>query len=202
MKHFTFPDRGVLGEIRREYVRLLITALFLILPMAPKASAQDFALSSNLVDYVALGTLNADVSYSMSRHWSVFTGVRYNPFSYEGRDGDYQLRQRSVSAGARYWPWHSYSGWWMAGHARYQEYNSGGVLADETTEGDRYGIGMSGGYSLMLSPHLNLDFGLGVWAGRDSYTTYACPRCGRITGSGLRNFVLPDDFLVALTFIF
>ena len=60
----------------------------------------------------------------------------------------------------------------------------------------------SAGYSLMIGSHLNLDFGLGLWAGRTWYTRYACPRCGRTLEKGSRPFVLPDNLIISLTYVF
>ena len=54
----------------------------------------------------------------------------------------------------------------------------------------------------MIGPHLDLEFGVGVWAGRDHYTTYDCPVCGLTTGEGKKAFLLPDDVVIALTYIF
>ena len=54
----------------------------------------------------------------------------------------------------------------------------------------------------MLSRHFNLDFGLGAWAGTTAYTTYACPRCGRILESGNKAFLQPDEMRAAIVYIF
>ena len=113
-----------------------------------------------------------------------------------------QARQRTVSLGGRYWPWHIHSGWWLSGKAQYQEYNRGGLTEAETSEGDRIGGSLGGGYTYMLSPSLNLEIGAGVWAGYERYTTYACPECGRVVGQGERRFVLPNDFLLGLVYVF
>ena len=102
----------------------------------------------------------------------------------------------------RYWPWHIYSGWWLAGRARYQEYNRGGIRSPETREGERYGAGMAGGYTYMLTPWLNLEVGLGVWGGLDRYVLYECPVCGLTLEKGRKMFLLPDELLVALSLVF
>lgn len=184
--------------------RLLFTVLLSALPsfVATRLSAQDFSLSTNFADYAEFGTLNLDASYGVSRHWSLNAGMKYNPFTFKRDGADLQHRQRSLSAGARYWPWHVYSGWWLSAAVRYQEYNSGGIFSPQATEGDRFGGSIGGGYSYMIAPHLNLEFGLGLWSGYDNYTSYACPTCGRKVAEGDRFFILPGDILLALTFIF
>lgn len=163
---------------------------------------QEFSVSTNVLDYVNLGTLNLEASVGVAQHWSVNAGLKYNPFTFDGGEKDIRNRQRSYSAGARYWPWHVYSGWWLSGKLRYQEYNSGGFISPETSEGDRFGGGFSGGYTYMVNPHLNVDMGFGMWAGYDSYITYACQTCGRVIGKGGKYFVLPADIVISLSYIF
>lgn len=165
---------------------------------------QTVSVSTNVLDYAVLGTMNVDVSYSLSRRWSLVAGARYNPFTF--RKGDpvrqFQLRQQSYAAGVRLWPWHTLSGWWFASKLRYQEYNNGGVLSRQTQEGDRAGIGLYAGYTHMLSGHFNIEFGLGLWGGVDFYRRYSCQVCGVTLGSGTKGFVLPDDLAVSLVYVF
>ena len=54
----------------------------------------------------------------------------------------------------------------------------------------------------MLTSWLNLDVGLGVWGGLDRYSIYECPVCGLTQEKGRTLFFLPDEWLVALSFIF
>lgn len=100
------------------------------------------------------------------------------------------------------WPWHIWSGWWFASKIRYQEYNVGGILRAETQEGDRVGIGIYSGYTHMISPHFNIEFGLGLWGGWDCYTRYSCPMCGLKIEEGQGGFLLPDDVMVSLVYVF
>lgn len=186
----------------KRFAIILAVAAF-ILPSL-KSGAQTVSLSTNLLDYACLGTLNADVSYSLSRRWSVTAGARYNPFTFRKGDPDkqFQLRQQSYSLGARLWPWHTWSGWWFAGKLRYQEYNSGGIRSLETIEGDRFGAGLYAGYTYMLTSHLNIEFGLGLWSGLDVYRCYSCPVCGVTLESGKTHFILPDDIMISLAYVF
>ena len=164
--------------------------------------AQNFSLSTNMLDYADFATLNLEASYGVARHWTINAQVKYNPFSF-GRDEDeIRRRQRSASAGARYWPWHVFSGWWLSADLKYQEYNVGGLVSVETSEGDRFGVSIGGGYTYMISPHLNLDFGVGVWSGYDSYKVYSCQTCGRIIDRGNKFFVLQSEIILALSYIF
>lgn len=184
-------------------MKKLFTILILaFLAAQPQTWAQKASVSTNLVEYANLLTLNAEGSYALGQHWSALAEVRYNPFSYGSDDDEFRYRQRTVGAGVRFWPWHVYSGWWFGGRMQYQEYNTGGISSDRTWEGDRYGVGASGGYTHMLLKHLNLEFGLGLWGGLDKYVVYSCPTCGLTEESGRKFFILPNEFLVGLSYIF
>lgn len=181
-----------------------ITILIAALLLGAGLKAQDVSVSTNIMGYLNLGTLNLETSYALAQHWSVNAGLKYNPFTFpKGNDGDVmQNRQQSYALGARFWPWHVYSGWWAAARAQYQEYNVGGVSSQETREGDRYGGGFAAGYAYMLGSHFNIEAGAGVWAGRDKYKLYACPTCGRTLESGNKNFMMLNDIILSLSYVF
>ena len=179
---------------------ILLISLLLCLD----AAAQRFSVGTNTVDWLSLGTMNMEASAAVSRSVSFHLGAGLNPWSY--RTGDpstqFQMRQGTVRAGARWWPWHIYSGWWLTGKLKWQEYNYGGFTSPHASEGDRYGGSLSAGYTFMLNTHLNLDIGLGLWGGYDKYTAYECLHCGRISGSGEKVFILPNDILLTISYIF
>ena len=183
-------------------MRKILTAMFILLSQL--LNAQKISISTNLLGYAALGTMNAEISYSVSRRWSIVAGARYNPFTFRAGDDDrqFQLRQQSYSLGARLWPWHTLSGWWFSSKVRYQEYNNGGILSKSSSEGDRIGLGLYSGYTHMLSRHLNIEFALGLWTGADVFRNYSCTRCGITLDSGIVAFVSPDDIAVSLVYVF
>ena len=171
---------------------------------ATGAEARRFAVSTNLAGYASLGTLNAELAYSFARRWTVNAGVKYNPWTFRasGSGRQFQNRQQSYCAGARFWPWHVYSGWWIAGKLQYQEYNTGGIISRRTEEGDRVGAGLTAGYTYMLHPNLNIEFGIGLWAGVKWYVEYACPACGLTLSSGRKGFILPNHLLISISYVF
>ena len=161
--------------------------------------AQTVSVSTNALDYANLGTLNAEVGVATGRHISLSAEALYNPWNW----GETRNRQRTFSAGVRWWPWNIWAGWWVAAKGQWREYNGNLFHRDGTTEeGWAAGGGFSIGYALMLSRHFNLDFGAGFWAGSRNYTTYACPRCGRITGRGATGFIGPNDIHASLVYVF
>lgn len=181
----------------------MILSIMLCLP-ALQMFAQKLSVSTNLLDWSGLGTLNGEASFAIGKHWSVGADAKYNPFSYGKKEVGkrMQARQQSYSAGTRYWPWHIYSGWWLRGNIKYQEYNVGGIFSEKTVEGDRFGGEVGAGFTYMLHPHFNLELGAGVWAGYDIYTKYRCPVCGPIEGKGEKYFILPSEAIIALAYVF
>ena len=181
-----------------------IIILLAALTFGVNASAQDWSLSTNLMDYVSLGTINMEGSVAAGRYLSVNASVRYNPWTFQQGDPAKQMqnRQQTYAAGIRYWPWHIYSGWWFSGMAQYEEYNRGGIFSQATEEGDAFGLSLGGGYSLMIHENLNIDFGLSLWGGQKTYVSYACPSCGRITDKGSKWFFIPNELRVAIQYIF
>ena len=156
------------------------------------AFAPKFAFRANVADLLNGATLGVEASVGFTRHWSADADVRYNPYF----DA---LRKRSLGVGARFWPWYVYSGLWLSGKARYQEYS---MSSHYTSEGDRYGASFAAGYSRMLGRHLNFDLGLGLWGGYETYSVYECETCGRIRERGAKYFLLPDSFILAFTLVF
>lgn len=121
-------------------VCLSISLVLLLLLPSESMSAQKFTISTNIIEYANLGTLNMDASYSFARRWSVNVGARYNPFSFKNsKDDDFHNKQQSYSVGVRFWPWHVCSGWWIGSKLRYQEYSTGGITSSLTEEGDQIG---------------------------------------------------------------
>ena len=78
----------------------------------------------------------------------------------------------------------------------------GGIVSRETSEGDRIGMGLYSGYTVMISKHFNMEFGVGFWTGLDMYRTYSCPICGVTMNQGNKAFILPDDIIVSVVYVF
>lgn len=188
-------------DIFHKMALTLALSLFCILSHAQRAAVQ-----INMLDIVNLGTLNAQASFGLGRHWTATLQGRYNNWDYGSAEGGnpFQNRTRALALGARYWTWNTYSGWWLGTQARFEEYNRGGMFGkNETEEGNAVGAGLSAGFSYMLSKHWNLDFGVGGWWGVTDYRTFACPRCGRVLREGRKQFVSPSaDCQVSVAFVF
>ena len=79
-------------------------------PSGPEELANQarLALSQNLADYLFLGTLNADLQYSVHRAWTLQAGAKYNNWTWRHRmDTQFESRQQCYYVGARWWPWYT-----------------------------------------------------------------------------------------------
>ncbi len=198
----------------------LLAVLFASGPFVPEAFAQEWdvptvrsravrsngarvALSTNVTDYVYLLTPNVDLQVAIARSVTLDAGVKYNGWSFKyGTQDEMKNRQWTASFGARWWPWYTYSGWWLGGAIQYQEYDRGGLFYNYGETGDAFGLAFSAGYSLQIKSWLNLDFGLNAWGGYTKYKKYACAYCGKLVEQGGKPFILPNEVRFALMFIF
>ena len=190
-------------SLRRRIIILAAVVSAVLLPLS--ARAQKTAVTVNFGDIAALGTLNLQLDHAFAQRVSAGAGVRYNPWTFGSGDCDdlSMLRQRSVFAGMRIWPWYVYSGWYVGTRLQWQEYSRGGfggLVPSE--EGDAYGLVLEGGYALLVRKHWDITFGLAGWGGRTFYRSYTCPKCGRLTGEGAKWFVLPDALILSVSYIF
>lgn len=175
-----------------------------------------WSVSTNVADWCYFITPNVDVQYSIAKNVSLDASAKLNFWTFNDNNPEKRNRQarQEYGLGVRVWPWYVYSGWWFGAKLQYQEYSRrpfNNVYRKE--EGEAFGGAVSAGYSLQLSPWLNLDFGVGMWLGGKQYRVYedsvACPHCGkRVDKNAFSNdpsrsfFILPNELMISLMFIF
>ena len=169
-----------------------------------RAYAQSTSVSTDLVKTAWLGTLNMDAGSSVTRHITIHAGLTYNPWEFRNSAGAQMYdRQKGIYAGARYWPWYVFSGWWFEGRLQYKDFSRTGIWRPALETAKSLGAGLAFGYNLMLHDNLNIELGAGIWGGRDfEHILYECPECMRIREQGPRNFIRPDYISVSLMYVF
>lgn len=192
-------------------IALAVLSLAFCIP----AEAQRYSVSTNLLEWANLGTVNAEAGLAVAQHFSLHAGFRYNNWTFRKGNPDdrfedpygdaerqFENRKQAYCLSTRYWPWYIYSGWWAQLKGQYMEYNRGGIFRHEAEEGDAWGAGFGVGYTRMIHKNWNIEFGLGLWAGTTRYTGYRCTNCGFVTDQGRKFFLLPDDAYISLVLIF
>lgn len=167
--------------------------------------AQNVSLSTNIVEWANLGTINLDAGCSVHKNISLHAGAKYNPWNFKTQKIGLPLynHQTSAYAGFRYWPWYVFSGWWFGARVQFTDYEETGLWRHALDMGKAIGGALSFGYTLMLHENLNIEFGAGIWAGRRfEHTLYCCPDCMRIRESGPGNFVALNDISISFMYVF
>lgn len=183
--------------------RKLLVLIFCIISL--QAFAQRVSLSTNLADWSFLGTANLEVGVAVSQHFSLNAGVKYNPWEFTSKKTDVDVwnKMKTADAGIRYWPWYVNSGWWIGMKGRWQKVARTGIWRPALEESTALGGGLSAGYTLILTKHLNLDFGWGAWCGKYlDYVLYECPKCMEVRENGSRFFVRPDNIVLTVSVVF
>ena len=155
-----------------------------------------WTVSTNALSWLNLGTINLEGGMSLNEHLSLNAGITANPWEIDTPTlVRLQNKQYGTHVGVKYWPWHTFSEWWIGAKVQYKFFDQVGLLTAAQTKGHALGAGISAGYSFMITENFNLDFGLGVWGGRLLGFEY---------GNELspRNFIFIDNIMVSLVYIF
>jgi len=184
------------------FSRRLLLVLLILIPL--NASAQRFAISTNVADWANLGTVNLNMGVGVAKHFSIEAGGKYNGWSFSNHSGmPIMNKQTCAYAGLRYWIFYINSGWWVSARGQYKDYTQTGIWRIAVEDGKRAGGCLNAGYSYLLAKHINLDFGLGVWGGKQlEYTLKHCSNCNETMDSGSRMFFDIDNINIAISFIF
>lgn len=178
-------------------------------PADPQAAPQTqthsrpyLSIGTNLLSLLTFGTMEADFGLGLSRHYSLHLKGIYNPFSWQASEQILQNKQATLALQGRYWPWFIFSGWYYGTKLQYSVFNRGGLHCPRIKDGIAYGIGLETGYAWMMSKHLNLEFGIGLWGGYASTRTFASARCGKLLERHQGGFCQVDRITIALQYTF
>ena len=186
------------------YKGIVIVLLLFCAPQVVKA--QKWAISTNALSWLNIGTINAEGSMSMNKHFTVHAGFTANPWKmHTSTYVELKNQQYGGYAGVRYWPNYAYMDWWIGAKVQYKNFKEAGLLTNSLMKGNALGAGLSGGYSFLISEHFNLDLGLGIWGGRlFTYKKYKGTEeiDSEIVDKGPRDFIFLDNIMVSLVYIF
>ena len=143
---------------------LIIFALLAAVCGTPhRAAAQIFAVRANaLAELTATLDLGAEVS--IADKWTVEVTGCWNPV----RTENLSTRFHAVQLGSRYWLYESFVGHFVGAHLTYVGYDLGRRTC--RYDGRAFGVGLSYGYSWMLSTRWNVavEAGIGLFRTRDT----------------------------------
>lgn len=192
--------------VKRKNGRLILAiCCFLLLLTSLSANAQHTAVKTNLL-YWATTTPNLSVETRLSPKWTLDVTAGYNPFTFSDNR---KLRHVLIQPEARYWFCSVFAGHFAGVNLLYSHYNVGGWhlplgifpdLKKYRFQGDLGAIGVSYGYSWMLSRRWSLEAEIGVGVGLTHYDKYECKHCGTKVGSDTRALVMPTKAGISLIY--
>lgn len=180
--------------MKEKYLKNLLLLAFII--SASQIQAQSYSVKTNVLG-LATSNLNVELSMALSRRVSIHLPVTYNPFVFSNNR---KMQNLTFQPAVRYWFLESYARRFIGVSAIASTYHISGKKY--RYEGKGYGIGLSYGYSMLLSPHWNLEFEGGIGAVRADYTKYTCKKCGKKLGEEQKWYVLPTKLSVSIVYLF
>lgn len=175
--------------------KFLLVLLFATL--ATTVNAQFYSIKTNLLG-LATTNLNVEGGISVHRNWSLHLPVTYNPWVFSGNK---RFQNITVEPGARYWFLESFSQGFIGIHSIYSRFHVGGTNKYRY-DGYGIGVGLSYGYSKVLSKRWNFEFEAGLGVFWSDYTKYLCKKCGAPQGDEKKLYLIPSKASVSLVYLF
>jgi len=162
-----------------------------------------WTVGTNVAQWANFGTPNLELGVAVSRHFTLDVGARYNGWGFKTKKTPIWNKQQTYYGGFRYWPWYTYSGFWMGLKGQYSKASNTGIWRPALEEHTGAGAGLSLGYTFMISKNFNFEIGMGAWGGKYlKYTLYECPECMEIRDQGARWFGALDDISLSFYYVF
>lgn len=95
----------------RRLTTLLIALLTITVFTTKRSEAQFYSASTNL-PVLATGSINAELSMTLNRNWSLHLEGSVNPWKIE----QFRIQHLAVRPAIRWWTSESYRGWFMGAH--------------------------------------------------------------------------------------
>ena len=160
------------------------------------------------IPYLGTATFNLGAEVRLARHWSVEAEVGLNPFDGKHDDGSYgkSLKHLRVHPELRYWFCETFYKHFIGLHVPYLLYNVSDIkllgTENERHQGWGAGVGISYGYSWILSKHWNMEATVGVGYLYLESDKYLCTNCGRKMETVKKHYVGPTQAAVSLIYQF
>lgn len=144
--------------------QLIIFALLAAVWGIPhRAAAQIFAVRANALAALT-ATLDLGAEVSVADKWTVEASGYWNPI----HTASFSTNFHAVQFGGRYWFYESFVGHFVGAHLSYVGYDLGSRT--RRYDGRAFGVGVSYGYSWMLTTRWNVavEAGIGLFRTRDT----------------------------------
>lgn len=176
--------------------KMIILALLLVVGFNREAVAQEVALKTNALYWIA-ATPNLGIETALSDKTTLSLSGAYNPWTFSNNR---KLRFWLVQPELKHWLCEKFEGHFVGIHAHGAQFYS--TLAHRRRDGYLAGAGISYGYDWILSPRLNLEAELGVGYARLWYKESECIPCIKTQEKKQRNYVGPTKVALSMVYFF
>lgn len=160
--------------------------------------AQFYSVSTNVIG-LATTNLNAELSMTLNRSWSLHLPVQYNPFVFKD---NVRFQNMTVMPGVRYWLRESYAGQFFGFYGIASRYHVGNLWNDYRYDGKAFGAGLSYGHAYTLAPRWNFEWEIGAGVVWSEYEKFACKKCGARLGNHTGVYFVPTKVSASLIYLF
>lgn len=155
-----------------------LISICLLLVATANAQTNKFAIKTNLL-YDATSTVNLGIEAAFAPNWSVDVSGNLNLWALNKSEGR-QIKHGLVQPEVRYWLCEALQGHFFGINAAYMQYKVGGMKIpfvdgskNNYYDGWATGVGISYGYSAVVTRKWNLEFTLGLGVMYSEYDVYA-----------------------------
>ncbi len=190
---------------------LIISCLTVFCVSGNRASAQSFAIKTNLL-YDATTSINLGIEFPLSQKWTMDISGNYNPFEFD--DGE-QWKHWLVQPEFRYWFCDKFAGFYFGMHLHGGVFNCRNchtlngidghkLFADCSStrnEGWYYGGGVSLGYEWLIGKRWRFEFCVGAGYVGSDYDIYEPIDDGERIGDAHNDYFGLTKAAVTLVFL-
>lgn len=182
----------------RRLTTLLIALLTITVFTTKRSEAQFYSASTNL-PVLATGSINAELSMTLNRNWSLHLEGSVNPWKIE----QFRIQHLAIRPAIRWWTSESYRGWFMGAHFC-GAYAHIGIpkWMDKKYEGVTMGGGLDLGYAWAIDTRWNIELGLGAGAYYLDMWSGKCHTCSYRTEELSKWIFIPDKLSLSVVYLF
>jgi hypothetical protein len=171
-------------------------------------SLPHLAIGINLLYGAATFTPNLTLEVGVHPRSTIYISGSYNPWNRKGSEVNNKKWVHSIArAGYRYYFCERYNGHYVGINALFARYNvSGHKLLGAANpalryDGTAWGGELNYGYHFMLSPHWNLELGVGAGVVHFNHRVYDCAKCGKQLDRRSTTRLLPTNAAISIIYI-
>jgi hypothetical protein len=184
-----------------------LLALGMLFVFSTVVHAQKLVVKNNLL-YDLTATPNIGAELRLAPKWTAQLYVGGNFWDMK-KSVNRKWRHVVVQPEARYWLCSPFAGHFFGAHLLYSHYNAGNIdfplglwsgAKDHRYQGDLGAIGLSYGYSHMLSKRWSIEGTIGIGYGITRYRKYDCEHCGTFYGSETKHLLMPTKLAISIIY--